>query len=135
MAYIGLLVLFTYTPVVLVGLREDVSFWDSYIKSQSNFFSLFVNIGLLLLLVIDYEPGQSFAPKNLLFGTIIAIMLAVVIAGLAYNCQIRHLDLIWVFDKSWFVLLLHTLFILYLMRVKYMTLKSSERELQVEKKF
>lgn len=135
LAYIGLLVLFTYTPVVLAGISENVSFWDSYVKSQGSFLGLFVNIGLLLLLVIDYEPGQSMIPRKMLTGTIFVIMLTVVIAGLAYNCRHRHIDLIWMLDKSWFVLFLHVMFVICLISVKYITLDSCARDLRIKEKF
>lgn len=135
LAYVGLLVLFTYTNILLAGVSENVAFWDSYVKSQGTFLGLFVNIGLLLLLVIDYEPGQSMMPKKMFIGTITAIMIAVAIAGLAYNCHKSKIDLIWMFDSPWFILALHIVFIVFMIVIKYVTLISSAKDLTIKKEF
>lgn len=54
LAWLLLLVLFTYTPIVAAMFMNNGSVVDSYFESQHLAISLFVNLGLLGMVLIDY---------------------------------------------------------------------------------
>ena len=67
-AYIFLLMLFTYTPVFVAGLKTVENCWQTYVDNQSSLFALLTNFGLLFLIVVDYASGKSkVEAKNLLY--------------------------------------------------------------------
>lgn len=54
LAWLLLLVLFTYTPIIAAMFMNNGSVVDSYYESQHMAISLFVNLGLLGMVLIDY---------------------------------------------------------------------------------
>lgn len=54
LAWVLLLVIFTYTPIVAAAFMKEGDVLAEYFKSQHHAIALFVNIGLLGMVLIDY---------------------------------------------------------------------------------
>ena len=78
-----LIVLFTYTPLVSAGLKVDVVFADTYCRNQYDWIAMFVNFGLLLMVVFDYW-GTGKRPTTVLWAWSI-VASAIVMAIFAHT--------------------------------------------------
>lgn len=86
--WLMLLVLFTYTPIFAELFKENGNVLCIYYKMQKEDIALFVNIGLLGMVMIDYF-GTKFAINAfrtlLLFFGIVAIFVIYVHSGIMFS--------------------------------------------------
>lgn len=122
LSYVGLLVFFTYTPLAVELISENRNFLSLYNSTQSSYLSMLVNLGLLLLMELDYVSGKKFVPRNAIIGTVVAVMVVVAICGLAFNATTYHRQFVCPFGWDYFGMVLHISFVAYLMYVKYASL-------------
>lgn len=122
LSYVGLLVFFTYTPLAVELISENRNLLSLYNATQSSYLSMLVNLGILLLMELDYVSGKKFVPRNAIIGTIIAVMVIAAICGLAFNATTYHRQLICPFGWQYLGMTLHLCFVLYLAYVKFASL-------------
>lgn len=78
-SWLALLLVFTYTPLIHAMLKGGEVFKNVYFESQSSWSAMFVNGGLLLMLIVDYWGAQK-QPTIVIWGlSIFAILLAMII--------------------------------------------------------
>lgn len=120
--YIGLLLMFAYTSLFYeVMLKANQAFLPVFNGAQSTWSGFIVNIGLLLMLLIDYGYDKKFIPRWSLFLSVIAfgvIALVYCFAGHAVQAQGFNPPFNW----PWFGVLLYGMFVVYLMVIKYQSL-------------
>jgi len=125
--YVCLLAVFTYTPLIIAFMTAGVTFLPVYNASQGTYIALFVNVGLLLMLFIDYIAGRRMIHKKHLIGTLLAICLMIGVSGLASNAGSENpIVLVCIFGWPYFGVALHILFLIYLMYVKYVSYPSQK---------
>lgn len=126
--YIGLLLMFAYTSLFYeVMLKNNQAFLPVFNSAQSTWSSFIVNIGMLLMLLIDYGYDKKYIPRWALTLSVLAfgiIALVYYFAGhatqvLSYNAP---------FNWPWLVTLLYGTFVAYLMVIKYYSLPHIDSE-------
>lgn len=76
-AWLILIVLFTYTPLVHHALKiSEVPFVEEYCNNQQCGISLLVNLGLLLMVVFDYIGAGKHSTTKLLLLVLCAVFVA-----------------------------------------------------------
>lgn len=117
--YVGLLMVFSFTSlfheVILKGNQDFLPWFNSV---QSTWPGYIVNIGLLLMLLIDYGCDKKSVPRWSLFLSILAfgaISLVFYFTKHADKVQSYNPP----FNCPWLATVLYILFIVYLMFVKY----------------
>lgn len=124
-AYIFLLMFFTYTPVFVAGLKTVENCWQTYVENQSSLYALLTNFGLLFLIVVDYTSGKSrLEAKNLLYISTV-FFIDVIIYGHAKVMAHPNLykDYECLLEIPWLFAILHWITIGSLIYYKYQTLK------------
>lgn len=126
-AYVCLLAVFTYTPLLIAFVTAGVEFLPVYNASQGSYIALFVNVGLLLMLFIDYIAGKRLIHKKHQIGTLIAICGLIGVSALASNAGSENpTELAWILGWPFFGVALHMVFLIYLMYVKYVSYTSQK---------
>ena len=125
--YVCLLAVFTYTPLLIAFVTAGVEFLPVYNASQGSYIALFVNVGLLLMLFIDYIAGKRLIHKKHQVGTLIAICGLIGVSALASNAESDNpTELAWILGWPFFGAALHMVFLIYLMYVKYVSYPSQK---------
>lgn len=124
-SYVFLLVFFTYTTIMIEILKDFHGIWDAYAINQASPFGLLTNFGLLFLMVIDYVSGKSRVESYSLMRMGLCFFLYIIIYGHAQvvanpieYCEYKTL----LAFPSLFIFL-HLLTLVYLVYIKYQTLK------------
>lgn len=134
--YVCLLAVFTYTPLLIALMTAGVDFLPVYNKSQGSYVALFVNVGLLLMLFIDYIAGKRLIHKKHLIGTLVAICGLIGVSALASNaCSNSPTVLASILGWPFFGVLLHGVFLIYLMYVKYVSYPSLKMEARLQERY
>ena len=120
--YIGLLLMFAYTSLFYeVMLKANQEFLPVFNGAQSTWSGFIVNIGLLLMLLIDYGYDKKIIPRWSLFLSIIAFgVIALVYYFASHTIHAEGFNP--PFNWPWFGVLLYGMFIVYLMVIKYQSL-------------
>lgn len=122
-AYIGLLLLFTFTMAFIELVKDDGSFVSVCNQIWGTRVGLFVNVGLLFMLILDYDQHKAKIPRGLAVSSLVMILLVIIIFSLSGNIVAKNsaeLASFWV--KPWLTLILFTIFAIYLIVVKYQSL-------------
>ena len=110
--YVGLLLVFAYTStfyeVIVVGKK---CFLTVYNLSQASVYNFFVNIGLLLLLLVDYCYDKEFVPRWTLSFSVLAFGLLVGVHYLALKVE-RVASYQMPFNWPWLGLVIFLVFVL-----------------------
>lgn len=134
--YICLLAVFTYTPLLIALMTAGVDFLPVYNSSQKSYVSLFVNVGLLLMLFIDYIAGKRLIHKKHLVGTLLAICVLIGVSALASNaCSENPTVLSWILGWPFFGVMMHGAFLIYLIYVKYVSYPSLKMEARLQERY
>ena len=124
-SYVFLLVFFTYTAITVEVLKDINGLWDVYAQNQASPFGLLTNFGLLLLLVIDYASGKSKVDSYSLLRMSLCFFVYVVVFGhakvVANPLEYSEYKILLAFPS--FFIFLHMLSLVYLVYIKYQTLK------------
>lgn len=121
--YVGLLMFFTYTSVAVGALKGDACI--EYVQLMASPLSLVTNFGLILMLMIDYQSlyeiveGKMLTLLSCMFFTVILIYAHATIVG---NPE-RYKDYVVPLSVPWLFGLLHFCVVLYLIYLKYYTLR------------
>lgn len=120
--YVGLLLMFAYTSLFnSVFVKGETDFLSAYNEVQSSWVSFVVNIGLLLMLLIDFVYDKTNIPRWLLVFSILTfgfLSLVFYFAGHAVMVSGYNRPFRW----PWFGVVLYCVFVVYLMIVKYFSL-------------
>lgn len=122
-AYIGLLLLFTFTMAFVELVKDNGSFVSVCNQIWGTRVGLFVNVGLLFMLILDYDQHKAKIPRGLAVSSLVMILLVITIFSLSGNIVAKNsaeLASFWV--KPWLTLILFTIFAIYLIFVKYQSL-------------
>lgn len=122
-AYIGLLLLFTFTMAFVELVKDNGSFVSVCNQIWGTRVGLFVNVGLLFMLILDYDQHKAKIPRGLAVSSQVMILLVITIFSLSGNIVAKNsaeLASFWV--KPWLTLILFTIFAIYLIFVKYQSL-------------
>lgn len=129
--YIGLLLMFAFTSLFYeVMLKNSQTFLSVFNGAQSTWSGFIVNIGMLLMLLIDYGYDKKYIPRWALTLSVLAfgiIALVYYFAGhttqaLSYNAP---------FNWPWLGTLLYGTFVVYLMVIKYCSLPNVNSEKKI----
>lgn len=123
---------FTYSKLYEAVVSSGVSFVDSFVSNQAGFLSMFVNLGLVIMLAFDYSnvskpiDYRDFRTPFVLIVLVLAIMWHTSLEPNGYDNFVAPL--------SWkvFSYLLHLIFIVGLWWMKFRVLNASEPELIVK---
>lgn len=133
-----LIILFTYTPLVSVGLKVDEVFADAYCNNQCGWIAMFVNFGLLLMVVFDYWGTGKRPTTALWVWSIVAIVVAMLIFAHT-GMYVNHILHKFVYPLSDYRLsyALHLFFFGILLYIKIKSLEDDfpEEELTVKEEF
>lgn len=123
--YVLLLVFFTYSVLFASSLKGECRFWEEYQRNQSSLFALVTNIGLLFLLLVDNSIGTK---RNMPYGLVhlgAYVLLSIFTYGHArvvtYPGVYQEYEVLLKCPK--FYVILHVILIVYLVFMKYQTLK------------
>ena len=134
--YVCLLAVFTYTPLLIALMTTGVEFLPVYNNSQGAYVALFVNVGLLLMLFIDYIAGKRLIHKKHLIGTLVAICGLIGVSALASNaCSESPIALAWILGWPFFGVVMHGAFLIYLMYVKYVSYPSQKMGARLQESY
>lgn len=116
--WVCFMVFFTYTDLLVAWVKREVVFLNFFNNAQCQYISLFVNFGLILMLVFDYVTAKQELTVYSYILPFISIGLCLVILGharlfvrnelLQYKCPIS-----WpYFSMSIYVVYLTTIYLL-----------------------
>lgn len=135
LSYVLLLVFFTYTPLAVELVSENSKVLSLYNATQSSYLSFLINVGLLLLMQLDYVTGKKFVSRWSIIGTLIAVMILAAICGFAFNATEYHKSLIGIFGWAYLGMTLHVAFICYLAYVKFESLSVKVSDLVAQESY
>lgn len=123
--YVLLLVFFTYSVLFASTLKGCTQFWADYQRNQSSLFAMVTNFGLLFLLLVDNSISERRVLPNWLVHMGAFVLVSLFTYGHARvvtypdTYQDYKLLLKFPYMYAW----LHAVLILYLVFIKYQTLK------------
>ena len=122
--YVGLLLMFAYTSLCdRVFLKGNVGFLEMYNIVQSTWSGFVVNVGLLLMLLVDYCYDKPNIPSKMLLLSILAFGILSLVFYFAGHTNVVH-EFNRPFKWPWFGMLLYCVFVIYLMIVKFLSFPS-----------
>ena len=123
--WMGFMVFFTYTILLLAIVETDTNFKTVFYEQQSSYISLFVNCGLVLMLVLDYVNShpRSITPCSFVLP-FIAIMLCLIIKA---HCDSNLKDILgnymWPISSENLSIVAYTLFLITIISVRRKNLR------------
>lgn len=122
-AYIGLLLLFTFTMAFIELVKDNGSFVSVCNYIWGTRVGLFVNVGLLFMLILDYDQHKAKIPRSLAVSSLVMILLVIVVFSLSSNIIANNsAKLVSFFTNPWLTLFLFSVFAVYLVVIKYQSL-------------
>lgn len=130
--WLMLLVLFTYTPIISAMLVKDGNALIEYINNQHQAISLFVNLGMLGMVLIDYFgalPSIDGKTTILLSMGVLALFVIYVHSGIIYggNGYLYRC----VINNKWLSIVAHIVFLFIVGKIKYLSLNKTESYIEV----
>ncbi len=120
--YIGLLLMFSYTSFFYeVVVNSHIELLDMFNKVQGTWSGFIVNIGLLLMLLIDYSYNKCYVPRWSLVISILAFGILALVYFFAGHAEIAT-KYNQPFNWPWLGVLLYAFFTIYLVMVKWLSL-------------
>lgn len=118
-----LLVIFTYTPILVSLLLNNGSVMEAYFNSQHQAISLFINLGLLGMVLIDYfSVFPSIDGKMVVYLSIgvLALFVIYVHSGIIfYGNGYLYKGII---NNQWLSVTAHIILLLIVLYIKYLSL-------------
>lgn len=127
--WLMLLVLFTYTPVFAESFKENGDILGAYYKMQKEDIALFVNIGLLGMVMVDYFSTKlaiNAVRTLLLFFGIIAVFVIYVHSGIMFSETGN--DYIKIVNNNYLSIIAHVVLLLIAGYYKYVSLMKPKNE-------
>lgn len=122
-AYVGLLLLFTFTIAFVELVKDNGSFVTVCNQVWGTRVGLFVNVGLLFMLILDYDQHKAKIPRWLAVSSLVMILLVIAVFSLSSNIVAGNsAELVPLFANPWLTLSLFSVFAVYLAVVKYQSL-------------
>ena len=122
-AYIGLLLVFTFTMAFVELVKDNGSFVSVCNQIWGTRVGLFVNVGLLFMLILDYDQHKSKIPRSLAVSSLVMILWVIAIFSLSGNIVAENSAKLASFLVTpWLTLTLFAVFAIYLIVVKYQSL-------------
>lgn len=84
-AYIGLLLLFTFTMAFIELVKDNGSFVSVCNQIWGTRVGLFVNVGLLFMLILDYDQHKAKIPRYLAVSSLVMILWVIAIFSISGN--------------------------------------------------
>lgn len=138
LAWLLLMVFFTYTILIVNALDINVNFLDSYCKNQHSAISMLVNIGLLVMTMFDCISSKVQSSYKMFIWVMTGVAVSICIYGWseAYLMgSYQH----YTFPINWKYLpyCLHCLFFVVLFCLKYYSLSgvTDEGDLIIKEEF
>lgn len=121
--WLSLLVIFTYTPILVSLLLNNGSVMEAYFNSQHQAISLFINLGLLGMVLIDYfSVFPSIDGKMVVYLSIgvLALFVIYVHSGIIfYGNGYLYKGII---NNQWLSVTAHIILLLIVLYIKYLSL-------------
>lgn len=121
--WLSLLVIFTYTPILVSLLLNNGSVMEAYFNSQHQAISLFINLGLLGMVLIDYfSVFPSIDGKMVVYLSIgvLALFVIYVHSGIIfYGNGYLYKGII---NNQWLSVTAHIILLLIILYIKYLSL-------------
>ena len=133
-----LMLFFTYTPLIhFIFTVTDTTFIEMYCNNQYSGISTFVNLGLLLMLIVDLISAKRKPTYPILLGFVVAVLL---IFGIYFHTGSYIANELseysYPISEQNLSLWLHLTFILILLFIKIETLKEPNMDyLVIQKEF
>lgn len=138
LAWLLLMVFFTYTILIISAFDKDINFLNAYCTNQNSAISLLVNVGLILMLMFDCISNRIKASYNLFGLFLSATIVAICIfcwSGAYLDNSYSH----YFFPINWIYLayLLHIIFLILIFSLKYISLSNmtGDNDIQVKQDF
>ena len=134
-SYIGLLLMFSYTSLFhKVIVSGDADFLTLFNILQATWSGFIVNIGLLLMLLIDFGYNKTYVPRWSLLLSIIAFGVLVLVYYFAGHARVA-VNFNQPFNWPWLGMTLYSLFIIYLGTIKCLSLPHTETNSQIKETY
>lgn len=118
--WVGFMIFFTYTDVIMAFIKVTVDSVDCYSANQCRQIAMFVNFGLVAMLAFDYGSTDKPLRSKDFILPFISIALSIIILGHSYLVNTdRYQNYIYPLNIKEFGLYIHGLFILSLFKLKY----------------
>lgn len=120
---------FTYTILFVALIEKDVDFASIFYNQQSSYISLFVNFGLVIMLVFDYASSHKTISLSSFILPFIAILLCIVIKGHCdCNMDGTLIKYIWPISYEPLSIIIYVvfLFLIFILKVISLTPETSE---------
>ena len=132
-AYIGLLLLFTFTMAFVELVKDNGSFVTICNHIWGTKVGLFVNVGLLFMLILDYDQHKAKIPRFLAVTSLVMILLVITVFSLSSNIIADNsANLTPFFTDPWLTLFLFSVFAIYLVVIKYQSLTINTDSVVIE---
>ena len=127
MAWLGLLVIFTYTPIIAAIFVKNGNIVMEYFNMQHQAISLFVNMGLIGMVLIDYFTTSHSIDRYtmcLIFIGILALFVIYVHTGIIYNGKGGLYTRI--INNKWLSFVAHVVLLFVVGIIKYLSMNKPE---------
>ena len=132
--WLAFILFFTYSGLFVIAVQIDANLIQIYYNIQCRLVSVFVNFGLLFMLVIDYLLSDKKKHSRLLVMCLICFFIIVGLYGHAKFHETGKLDrFVSPFCSDEFSFILQTIFITMLLFIRYRTIIPSRRIFTVKK--
>lgn len=120
---------FTYTPLFAELMKVDGHFSQVFYKGQSSYLALYVNIGLVLMLLFDNHAVNKRFEGAVYYIPIIGLVFALLLMG---HCNLvlthQHENYIYPLSEKHLSYLIYIAFLILLFMMKVRTLMPSPNE-------
>ena len=128
--WVGFVLFFVYASIVSSIFLNDKSFTAEYLKLQSNIPAMFVNFGMIFMLVIDNFWHEYADNKYFLLLVVASVFVIMALYGHAQCYFDNSKNYIPLIKESWISYLLQSLFILTLLIARYKTIEIIKDDLE-----
>lgn len=133
--YIGLLLMFAFTSLCFeVIVKDHQSFLPMFNHIQSTWSGLLVNIGMLVMLLIDYGYDKKYIPRWAVIFSVVIIGITLLVYYFAENAiQTKSYEP--PFNWPWLGTVLYGTFIVYLIVIKFCSLPHINTQLNIKEDY
>ncbi|MDR2424455.1 MAG: hypothetical protein LBD59_06990 [Prevotellaceae bacterium] len=128
--WVSFVLFFVYASIVSSIFMKDKSFTEEYLKLQSNIPAMFVNFGVMFMLVIDNLWNRYTENRYFLLLVVFSMFIIMALYGHAQAYFDNSRNYISLIKKSWISYLLQGLFVLILLISKYKTIEIIKDDLE-----